>query len=312
MVSAIRRGTAWRVVARRFGVSLRTVQVWVARAHGQRLDRVDWHNRPPGRRTAVNRTSARIERRVLRFRRELRTNDILGEYGAAAIHRALAAEATTPLPTVRTIGRILVRHGVLDRRGRQRRPAPPPGWYLPAVAAHRAELDLFDLIEDLKLADGPLIDVLTGVALHGGWPAAWPLLHATTTRILGCLGTHWQALGRPGYAQFDNDTRFQGAHQHPDVFGRVVRQCLQLGITPVFVPPREFGLQNAIENFNGLYLAKSGGDSTSPRSRPWWRIPDATWRRGASASPRASGRPPTATRGLRPGSGNHIACPRAA
>ena len=29
-----------------------------------------------------------------------------------------------------------------------------------------------------------------------------------------------------------------------------------MGITPVFVPPREFGLQNAIEHFNSLYLAK--------------------------------------------------------
>lgn len=63
-------------------------------------------------------------------------------------------------------------------------------------------------------------------------------------------------MGRPTYAQFDNDTRFQGPHQHPDVFGRVVRLCLQLGVTPVFVPPREFGLQNAIEHFNGLYTAK--------------------------------------------------------
>ena len=256
MVAAVRRGASMRSVARRCGVSLRTVQRWVRRAGQQRLDRVDWSSRLRGRRSPVNRTPPAVEHHILALRTHLRSVDVLGEYGAAAIQRALAAEAARPLPAVRTIGRILARHGALDARHRVRRPPPPPGWYLPAVAARRAELDLFDVIEDLKLAGGPLLDVLTGVALHGGLPVAWPLRQATTTHILPCLAAHWRAVGLPGYAQFDNDTRFQGAHQHADVFGRVTRQCLQLGITPVFVPPREFGLQNPIEHFNGLYQAK--------------------------------------------------------
>jgi len=256
MVAAVRRGASLRGTARRFGVSLRTVQVWVARAEEQRLDRTDWRNRPPGCRTPLNRTPLALERRVLALRDELREDTILGEYGAAAIHRALQADGGVRVPSIRTIGRILARHGRLDRRERLRRPAPPPGWHLPAVASRRTELDLFDVLEDLKLAGGPLVDVFTGISLHGSLCAAWPLPTASTSRLLGRLVSHWQALGRPGYAQFDNDTRFQGPHQHPDVFGRVVRLCLQLGVTPVFVPPREFGLQNAIEHFNGLYTAK--------------------------------------------------------
>lgn len=256
MVAAVRRGAALRAVARRFHVSVRTVHVWVERAAGRRLDQVDWRGRAPGCRVAPNRTPAEIERWILQLRDTLRHESILGEYGAATIHATLQAATASPVPAIRTISRILVRHGRVDRRQRVRRPPPPPGWYLPEVAAHRAEVDLFDVLEDLKLERGPLIDVLTGVSLHGGLPAAWPLRTATTSRILPCLRTHWQAVGCPAYAQFDNDTRFQGAHQHPDVFGRVVRQCLQLGITPVFVPPREFGLQNPIEHFNGLFTAK--------------------------------------------------------
>ena len=256
MVAAIRRGRAWRRVAQRLGVSLRTVQVWVARAQGQRLDRVDWSSRPPGRRTAVNRTAPALERQILGLRDELRQDSVLGEYGAAAIQRALQADGVAQPPTIRTIGRILARHGCVDGRQRQRRPSPAPGWHLPEVAAREAEVDLFDVLEDLKLAGGPLVDVLTGTSLHGSLCAAWPLRTASTERILPCLMAHWQAVGRPAYAQFDNDTRFQGPHQHPDVFGRVVRLCLQLDVTPVFVPPREFGLQNAIEHFNGLYTAK--------------------------------------------------------
>lgn len=33
----------------------------------------------------------------------------------------------------------------------------------------------------------------------------------------------------------------------------MVRFCLALGVTPVFVPPYEFGLQNAVESFNSLW-----------------------------------------------------------
>jgi len=256
MVSAVRRGASFRAVAHRFRCCLRTVQVWVARAEGRRLDRVDWAGHLPGRRTAINRMPPDVEARVLAFRRALQQDDILGEYGAAAIRQALLASGAAAVPALRTIGRILERHGALDHRRRIRRPPPPPGWHLPPVAARQADVDLFDFIEDLKLADGPLFDVLTGVALHAGLPAAWPLVPASTDRDLSCLLAHWQRHGVPGFGQFDNDTRFQGAHQHADVFGRVTRLCLQLGVTPVFVPPREFGLQNPIEAFNALFLAK--------------------------------------------------------
>lgn len=257
MVSAVRRGRGQRQVARQFRVALCTVQRWVKRAAGRRLDRVDWDDRPRGARISPRRTAAVVERQVLTVRDQLRRTSVLGEYGARAIHTALVARGTPhPPPSVRTIGRILVRLGAIDRGGRVRRPAPPPGWHLPAVADGEAELDCFDVIEDLKLAAGPVFDVLTGVSVRGGLPAAWPLPSATTDAILPCLEAHWRCFGRPTYAQFDNDTRFQGTHTQPDVFGRVVRFCLQLAVTPVFTPPYEFGLQNAVEHFNGLYTAK--------------------------------------------------------
>ena len=62
MVAAARRGTSLREVARRFGVALATVQLWVARAEGRRLDRVDWADRPPARagRSTAPRRSWRI------------------------------------------------------------------------------------------------------------------------------------------------------------------------------------------------------------------------------------------------------------
>ena len=162
----MRWGRSLRSVATEFGVSLGAVTYWVALARGRRLDRVGFANRKPGR--ASNRTSARLERRILSTRRVLREQSVLGEYGLEAIRLALQqGSVLDPLPARATIHRVLVRHGVLDGVHRQRRPAPPKGWYLPDLAAGHAELDSFDFIEDLKIAGGPLVDVLTGTSVHG-------------------------------------------------------------------------------------------------------------------------------------------------
>jgi hypothetical protein len=138
---------------------------------------------------------------------------------------------------------------------RIRRPAPPKGWYLPAVLAGQAEVDCFDFITDLKIADGPLIDVLTAKSLQGSLTDAW-VMPRSTEGTMPLLLARWQHDGFPAYAQFDNDNVFQGAHHHAHVVGRISRMCLQLGVTPVFVPPLEHGMQNTIESFNALWQAK--------------------------------------------------------
>ncbi|MGH9365972.1 MAG: hypothetical protein ACRD1B_12030 [Thermoanaerobaculia bacterium] len=78
----------------------------------------------------------------------------------------------------------------------------------------------------------------------------------TARRTVEALLEHWQRFGLPAYSQFDNDTRFQGAHQWPDSLGRVIRTCLSLKVTPVFAPPREPGFQAAVEAYNGRWQAK--------------------------------------------------------
>jgi len=252
MVELVRRGVASREVARRFGVAHPTVLRWLRRAEGERLGRVDWSDRPAGRRVAANRTTGELESRVLTLRRELRESSALGEHGAEAIRRALA-EKGIAAPCARTIGRILERCGALDGVRRVRRPPPAPGWYLPGLACGRAELDSFDVVEGLKIQDGPYVDVLTGISLHGSLASAWPRPAVTTLFCIEALLARWSERGMPHYVQFDNDTRFQGPHWRPDTVGRVVRLCLALGVCPVFAPPREHGFQAAIEAFNGRW-----------------------------------------------------------
>ena len=256
MVQAVRGGASMRQVADQFGVALATVQRWVTRAQDQRLDRVDWTDRPCGLPTPVNRTERQQEDLVLTLRQELRLTSDLGEFGAEAIRREWLTRGLADPPSVRTIGRILERRGALDRRRRTRRPPLPPGWYLPPVGDGRAELDSFDIVEGLVLRGGIQVEVLNGLSLQGGLVVSWPQSIITAKFVVEALVEHWRAVGLPGYAQFDNDPIFEGPQIHPDTIGRVARACLSLGVVPVFVPPRETGFQAAIEGFNGLWQAK--------------------------------------------------------
>jgi hypothetical protein len=240
-----------RATADEVGVGKSTVERWVARARGQRLDRVDVSDQKPGR--AWNRMTPAVEERIVELRIELRKS-VLGEYGARAIYEALQGELKRP-PSQAAINRALARRGLQDAVRRTRRPAPPKGWYLPDVAAGGAELDCFDYIEDLKIADGPLVSVLTAKSLHAALTDAWVAQRRTEAVLLHLL-CRWERDGLPRYAQFDNDTVFQGPHQHAHAIGRVSRLCLQLGVTPVFAPPLEHGIQNTIESFNALWQAK--------------------------------------------------------
>jgi putative transposase len=256
MVAAVRSGRSQHEVAREFHVSQSTVHYWVHHAHGQRLDRVDWHDRLHTTRTP-SRTDPTTEDLVLTVRTELERDSDLGFHGADTIHEVLTNRKVEPLPSVRTINRILERRGALDGQKRTRRPAPPPGWHLPEVASKRRELDSFDVLEGLVIKGGPQVEVLNGVSLHGGLAGSWPVEASVTAKtVVESLIEHWRGFGLPGYAQFDNDMIFQGPHAHPDVVGRVSRLCLSLGVVPVFVVPQEFGFQSMIENYNGTWQAK--------------------------------------------------------
>src|SRR5512135_2789250 len=256
MVEAVRNGRSHHDVAREFHVSPSTVHHWVHHAHGQRLDRVDWSDRSRLPRT-IQRTQATIEDLVLEVRRHLQTTSDLGCHGAATIRQALGEHGIQSPPSVRTINRILRRRGVLDGQRRGRRPPPPPGWFLPQVAARRHELDSVDVVEGLVIKGGPRVEVLNAVSLHGGLVASWPVPAGVTAKlVVDCLVERWREFGLPGYAQFDNDTIFQGTHAHRDAVGRVSRLCLGLGVVPVFVPPREPGFQAAIERYNGSWQGK--------------------------------------------------------
>lgn len=228
------------------------MQHWLARAAaGEPL--VD-RSCAPKRQAAQ--TSASMEAAIVGLRASLAQDSALGFIGPEAIAAALALRWPRQTISVRTIARVLARHGLLDAGKRVRRAAPPTGWHLPAVAAGAADVDAFDCIEDLPIEGVGLCHVLTAKSLLGPLVGAWVETKISAAFVIECLTAHWRKHGLPTFAQFDNDTRFQGPHHRPNVIGEVIRFCLRLGVTPVFAPPRETAFQADSEGFNALWQAK--------------------------------------------------------
>jgi hypothetical protein len=256
MVEAVNAGSGGRQVARQFGVSRPTVSRWGARAAGRRLERGAWSERPSAPH-CVHRTLPAVDAQVLARRRDWRETSALGAYGAPAIHRAWPVESSGP-PPVRTLGRILARRGARDGQARVRRPAPPRGWYVPAVAQGPADCACCDVVEGLVWRGGPAVAGRPALAVHAGLPETWPTTGITTGRVLPALESRWRARGLPAVAQVDNDTCCQGPHHFPDGGGRVARLCLQLGSVPVRAPLQDPSFQAALESLNGRGQAKGG------------------------------------------------------
>lgn len=172
MVAAVRGGQSLREVAREFAVGVATVACWVERAKGQRLDRVDWSDRSSAPHK-TRRTDTALEDLVLKARDELAKGD-LGAIGAGAIRQALVDQGVAQAPSVRTINRILGRRGALDGKKSTRRP-PPVGWYLPEVAARKAELDSIDIVEGWSSRTALRSRCSTGCPCTAAWssPGQW-------------------------------------------------------------------------------------------------------------------------------------------
>lgn len=68
------------------------------------------------------------------------------------------------------------------------------------------------------------------------------------------MASVWSKVGAPTVAQLDNHTNFrdgiQPAHGH---FGPVVATCLDLRVTPQFIPLREPWRNGVVEHFNDVW-----------------------------------------------------------
>jgi hypothetical protein len=197
-------------------------------------------------------TSQEIEQRVIAMRRSLSDQSLF--HGAQAIRWELEDLDVEALPSLRTIARILARHGFTRRR-----PGPyePKGKKYPApVAAGPGTLHQSDFVGPRYLAGPIRFYSLNSVDVATGRCAVQPVFRRGGQQTIDAIWQSWQRLGMPRHHQVDNDAVFYGSPAHPRGMGSLIRLCLHHDVEVWFIPPAEPWRNGVIEKFNAHWEAK--------------------------------------------------------
>jgi transposase InsO family protein len=208
-------------------------------------------------RNVASRIPPELEHTILSIRRQLEAQTGPGAryrlIGASAILAQLQALHVQPLPSLRTIDRVLQRNGITLPR--LRRPRLLPRQVYPAPQAEQSnELHEVDLVGPLYLK-GRRRRYYIWVC-KDAFDGAVCLRLATSRfmdEVLAFLGECWKALGRPRQIQFDNAREIAGWGPGARYLSRVIRLCLYFGLVAWFIPPGEPQYNGSAENFNGWF-----------------------------------------------------------
>ncbi len=170
--------------------------------------------------------------------------------GAPTIRHELACLGYEPLPSLRTIVRILQRAGRTSPAFRPQ-PCVSSGTYPAVHLTHSNQMHQIDLIgprylRGLRQQWYFLVyrDVYDGAVFVEFQPK--PRLET----VLAFGVRAWQKLGLPETLQVDNSDVF-GLTSHPGSLNRFVRLVLLVGVELTFIPEHEPWRNGAIEQFNG-------------------------------------------------------------
>jgi hypothetical protein len=177
--------------------------------------------------------------------------------GAQAILWELEEQAIKPLPSLRTINRILTRHALTHRRTGRYEPKGAKYPDLPAKtpnARHQAD---FVGPRHLRGENGTLrFYSLNVVDLSTGRCGTQPLFSRSGPAVYEAFWAIWGRLGMPRHLQVDNEMAFYGSPTHPRGMGPLIRLCLQYGIELWFIPQSEPWRNGVVEQFNHHYQQK--------------------------------------------------------
>ena len=171
--------------------------------------------------------------------------------GAQAIRWELADLLFSPLPSLRTINRILAREDLTHRRaGRYE----PKGRSYPVLEATTPnQVHQSDFVGPCFLRGPVRFYSYNNVDLATGRCAVEPVLTRAGQAVIDAIWAVWWRLGLPNHQQVDNEWVFYGSPAHPRGMGHLIRLCLTYGVEPWFIPPREPWRNGVIEKFNAHY-----------------------------------------------------------
>lgn len=194
-------------------------------------------------------TLAEIEEIIKMLRLSLYNRNMF--CGAQAIRWEMEDWEVKPLPSIRTISRILSRHGLTHRRTGiyvAKGKAYPKLPSLSPNQSHQADwVGPCYLSGPLRFYSLNVVDTTTGrCGLH-------PSESKSAQSIIDGMWAVWQRLGVPQNLQVDNEMVFYGSPTHPRGMGPLIRLCLQYGVEPWFIPMAEPWRNGVVEKFNDHY-----------------------------------------------------------
>lgn len=209
------------------------------------------------RHIVVNRTPAHIERAILAIRRRLAGRATpqtrYGLIGAPTIQQELESLSYTPVPTLRTIERVLQRAHLTSPGLRLVRRVPRSAYPGPH-AEDSNQVHQVDLVGPRYLS-GDQTKYYFYVCKDAFDQAVYAEFHAGNAmqQVLPFLVRAWQQVGLPQQVQFDNGRQFYAPGRYARSLNRVIRLVLRLGVQPIFIPEAQPQRNGSVENFNGWF-----------------------------------------------------------
>jgi len=247
-VTRYQRGESPSAICASMGYSRDWLYKWIDRFDAADPTWAEERSRRPA--TSPSRATDATERAVLTVRHALVSSGVF--CGAQAIRWELETLKVDPLPSVRTINRILRRYGMEPQRRTGR--YVPKGKRYPVLPAEApGAVHQSDFVGPCYLHGPVRFFSLHSVDVATGRCAVQPLPHRDAQSTINGFWASWWRLGMPQHQQVDNDAAFYGSERHPRGLGPLIRLCLQQGIEPWFIPAAEPWRNGIVEHFNGCW-----------------------------------------------------------
>jgi transposase InsO family protein len=239
VLAVIRDGDTVTEVAARFGVSRKTLHVWLSRYEAGGLENlVDRSHRP---RSCPHQMPSVVEVALAEMRRSH------PGWGPRRLVFELGRLGVDPVPSEAGVYRALVRLNLIDPAARRPRDRKWRRW----ERGTPMELWQMDVVGGFVLADGTRAKVVTGVDDHSRFCVCAHVMPRESSRNVcdGLVGAlrRW---GVPGEILTDNGKVFTGRFNQPPVEVLFDRICRENGITHRLTQPRSPTTTGKIERFH--------------------------------------------------------------
>ncbi|OBH54781.1 transposase [Mycobacterium colombiense] len=239
VLAVISDGLSISQVAEKVGVSRETLHSWLARYEAQGLEGLlDRSHRPVA---CPHQMPAAVEAALLELRRSR------PYWGPRRLVFELAKRRVAPVPSESAAYRALVRAGMIDPAGRDRRSRKWKRWERGAPM----ELWQMDIVGGFPLANGTSAKALTGIDDHSRMCVCARLMARERTRaVCDGLRAALAGYGAPEQILTDNGKVFTGRFNHPVVEVLFDAICRETGIEHLLTQPRSPTTTGKIERFH--------------------------------------------------------------